>query len=69
MCVISHYILKLDIRHIKNTIQRSKVQWNKMKPKKADKDLQNKMGSTKGKFIGQQNGLDLENKVLWMKTS
>jgi hypothetical protein len=35
-----------------------------MKPKKADKDLQNKMGSTKGKFIGQQNGLDLENKVL-----
>jgi hypothetical protein len=26
MCVISHYIIKLDIRHIKNINQRSKVQ-------------------------------------------
>jgi hypothetical protein len=39
-----------------------------MKPTKADKDLKNKMGSTKGKPIGQRNGLDLENKVLRMKT-
>ncbi len=35
-----------------------------MKPTKANKDLKNKMGSTKGKPLRQRNELDLENKVL-----